>query len=51
MCHCAGNRANDNLYTYWIVGDYEVSYITDDLDFSAEMLTEDMMDELIIEKA
>jgi hypothetical protein len=36
--------------TYWLVGDYIVTYLTDDEDFNAEMLTEDMMDELIIEE-
>lgn len=36
--------------TYWKVGDYEITYITDDLNFSARMLTEDMMNDLIIEK-
>ena len=36
--------------TRWIVGDYMVTYLTDDGDFNAEMLTEDMMDELIIEE-
>jgi hypothetical protein len=36
--------------TYWKVGDYEITHITDDLNFSARMLTEDMMNDLIIEK-
>ena len=36
--------------TYWKVGDYEITYITDDLNFSAGMLTEEMMNDLIIEK-
>ena len=43
--------------TFWRVGDYIISYYTDDEYFttrmmpvSAEMLTEDMMDELIIEE-
>ena len=36
--------------TYWVVGDYIVTYLTDDGDFSATMLTEDMMDDLIIEE-
>ena len=38
------------LCTYWVVGDYIVTYMTDDQDFSASMLTEDMMDDLIIEE-
>ena len=36
--------------TYWEVGDYIVTYLTDDEDFNATMLTEDMMDDLIIEE-
>jgi hypothetical protein len=36
--------------TYWIVGDCIITYLTDDEYFNAEMLTEDMMDELIIEE-
>ena len=36
--------------TYWIVGDYIVTYMTDELDFDASMLTDDMMDDLIIEE-
>ena len=35
--------------TYWLVGDYKVTYLTDDPDFNADILTEDMMDDLIIE--
>jgi len=46
-----GVYVKDELCTYWLVGDYIVTYLTDNLDFSAEMLTEAMMDELIIEKA
>jgi hypothetical protein len=37
--------------TYWKVGDYVIMYLTDDLGFHAGMLTEDMMDDLIIERA
>jgi mRNA-degrading endonuclease YafQ of YafQ-DinJ toxin-antitoxin module len=33
----------------WIVGDFIIVYVTDDEDFNATMLTEDMMDDLIIE--
>lgn len=36
--------------TYWIVGDYIVTYLTDDLGFDATMLSDDMMDDLIIEE-
>ena len=36
--------------TYWIVGDHVITFMTDDQDFDASMLTEDMMDELIIEE-
>ena len=40
-----------DLCTYWIVGDYIITYLTEDVDFSAEMLTEEMMDDLIIDVA
>ena len=43
------NGASGAPCTYWVVGDYIVTYLTDDEDFFAEMLTDDMMDELIIE--
>jgi len=33
---------------YWYVGDYIIIHLTDDVDFDARMLTEDMMDNLII---
>ena len=36
--------------TYWIVGDYVITLLTDDEDLSASMLTEDMMDELVIQE-
>lgn len=49
-CQCGGNRINDEPRTYWIVGDYIVTYLTDDLNFSARMLTEEMMNDLIIEE-
>lgn len=48
-CQCGGNRINDEPRTYWLVGDYIVTYLTDDLNFNADMLTEDMLDDLIIE--
>ena len=44
-----GMYVKDELCTYWLVGDYIVTYLTDDPDFNADMLTEDMLDDLIIE--
>ena len=41
--------ADNEACTYWVVGDYIVTYLTDDEDFDASMLTEDMMYDLIIE--
>lgn len=35
---------------YWLVGYHIITYITDDEEFVASMLTEDMMDELFIEE-
>lgn len=46
-----GVYVKDELRTYWLVGNYVVSYLTDDPDFNADMLTEEMMDDLIIEEA
>lgn len=40
--------ANFEPCTYWAVGDYIIAYLTNDLDFDASMLTDDMMDDLII---
>ncbi len=45
-----GVYVKDEPCTYWLVGDYIVIYLTYDPDFNAEMLTEDMMDDLIIEE-
>ena len=46
-----GTFGADNVpCTYWIVGNYIVTYITDDEDFDASMITEDMLDDLIIEE-
>lgn len=42
--------AHNEPCTYWIVGDCIVTYLTDDEDFNATMLSDDMMDELIIEE-
>ena len=38
----------DEPCTYWMVGDYVVTYLNNDLFFNATMLTEAMMDDLII---
>ena len=37
--------------TYWIIGDYIVTYLTEDPYFCASLLTEEMLDGLIIERA
>ena len=37
--------------TFWVVGDYIITYLTDNWGFNASMLTDDMMDDLIIEMA
>lgn len=50
MYYNDGYGANNELCTCWMVGDYTVTYLTDDPDFNADMLTEDMMDDLIIEE-
>ena len=42
--------ADNEPCTYWVVGDYIVTYLTDDETFDATMLTEDMMDDLIVEE-
>ena len=39
------------LCTVWEVGDYEVTYMSDDEDLGAKDLTDEMMDDLIIEEA
>ena len=49
-CNGYGVYVKDSLCTYWLVGDYTVTYLTDDPAFNADMLTEDMMDDLIIEE-
>ena len=36
--------------TVWVVGAYEVTYLTDDGGFHAGMLTDEMMDDLIIKE-
>ena len=35
--------------TYWVIGDYIVTYLTNNWEFHADMLTDEMMDDLIIE--
>ena len=54
---CNGPRGTNEWCTQWIVGDYIITYYTDDeyfntemLPVNAEMLTEEMMDDLIIEE-
>lgn len=42
--------ADNEPCTYWVTDDYIVTYLTDDEDFDASMLTDDMMDDLIIEE-
>ena len=50
LVYNGGHGAHNEPCTYWVVGDYIVTYLTDDETFGATMLTEDMMDELIIEE-
>ena len=47
--HYNGQYGMD-LCTVWVVGAYEVTYLTDDEGFHAGMLTDEMMDDLIIEE-
>ena len=46
----AGYGEYNKPCTYWTVGDYIITYLTDNLEFNAGMLSEDMMDDLIIEE-
>lgn len=48
--HYNGAYVKEKPCTYWLVGNYIITYLTDDPDFNAEMLTDDMMDDLIIEE-
>lgn len=50
-CYNGGFGAHDEPCTYWVVGDYIVTYLTDNLEFHAGMITDDMLDDLIIEVA
>ena len=45
-----GVYVKDELCTFWLVGNYTVIYLTDDPDFNTDMLTDEMMDDLIIEE-
>ena len=42
--------ADNAACTYWVVANYIITYLTDDETFDATMLTDDMMDDLIIEE-
>ena len=42
--------AHNEPCAYWVCGDYIITYLTDDETFNAEMLTEDMLDDLIFEE-
>lgn len=48
---CHNDYYEGKFCTCWEVGDYNIMYITDNEDFSIMMLTEEMMDDLIIEEA
>lgn len=43
-------KAGGAPYTYWVAGAYYITYITDNEDFSAADLTDEMMDDLIIKE-
>ena len=48
VCANAVERDGVEVCTVWVVGAYEVTYLTDDEGFHAGMLTDEMMDDLII---
>ena len=48
-CYNGRFGAHDEPCIYWMVGNYLVTYPTDDLEFHAEVLTDAMLDDLIIE--
>ena len=50
MFYKGGYGVYNELCTFWIVGDYIITYLTDNLEFNAGMLSEDMMYDLIIEE-
>ena len=43
-------QCDQHVLYFWLVDDRVINYITDDEDFDAGKLAEDMMDELIIEE-
>lgn len=45
------NRSLWESCTCWRVGDYIITYLTDDEGFEVDMLTDEMMYDLIIERA
>ena len=45
-----GAGANDEPCTYWLLDDYIITFLTDDETFDAAWLSDDMMDDLIIEE-
>ena len=51
-CQCYNGYfgADDELCTYWVTDDYIITYLTDDPELGVDMLTEDQMDELIVEE-
>ena len=50
MFYKGGYGAYNEPCTFWIVGDYIITYLTGNLDFDAAMLIGDMMYDLIIEE-
>ena len=48
---CYNDYYEQKYCTCWRVGDYIITYPSGYVDFSAGMLTDDMMDDLIIEEA
>ena len=51
QCHTDAYGPYYEPCTYWMVGDYIVTYLTEDPYFHVGMLTEEMLDSLIIERA
>ena len=48
-CYNGGQGEHNIPCTFWVVGDYIITYLTDNWELHAGMLTEEMMDDLIIE--
>ena len=44
------DQCDQYVLYYWLVDDRVITYTTEDEDFDAWMLTEDMMDELVIKE-